>query len=503
MPHTPTTTAARRAPVLCSLTAAVLIALGSPTNASELTVWQRIKADPRMAHRDTLSLTEKRALARDYGFENLLPKTNAATVLVSNCNDAGPGSLRDAVTSAVSGNTVDASALTCGTITLTTGALSTIAQDLTINGPGPDALTITANHASRIVTHAGTGVLALYGMTLREGRFSSYGTAPARGGCVFSTGTVDLGSIISRTREQGVVVEDCEVQAHADGVNAFGGGVAAIRGLGLFASVVSGNVASSAPSGFATGGGLALLSGLYQFPNGNFLAKYSEIRGNVAGWNGGGVYARAYRAGVFDSTIAGNLAGGSIGGALFSLTNDGGTYLQNATVSDNRSATSHGGMAAFGGTIQVLNSTITGNQTDASPATDAVGGADFYGRTIDLESSIFSANLAAGVPHDVRTLAAFDNVTGANNLVGVAVGIVPPTGLITTNNPGLGALVNNGGLTRTHAVLAGSPAIDAGNNNDGIPFDQRAAGFARVVGAAADIGAFERNPDVVLLTGFD
>ena len=123
---------ARRAPVLCGLTAAVLLALASPASAREVSLWERIKADPRMAHPDAMTLSEKRALALAYGFENLLPTRIGSTVLVSNCNDAGPGSLLDAVTSASSGDTVDASALTCSMITLTTGALSTIADGLTI-----------------------------------------------------------------------------------------------------------------------------------------------------------------------------------------------------------------------------------------------------------------------------------------------------------------------------------------------------------------------------------
>lgn len=500
--HTLPSSHASRMPILCGLAGAVLLALASTANARDNEHWDRIKADPRMAHLDTMSLAEKRALASEYGLETLLPKTNGTTVAVSNCNDAGPGSLRDAVSSAVGGDTVDASALTCGTITLTTGTLSTIATDLTITGPGPDALTIRANHASRILLHAGTGTLTLYGMTLREGRFSTYGTAAARGGCIFSTGSVTLGALLSPSRQHGVVVEDCVVEAHADGVSAFGGGVAAIRGLALIASVVSGNVASSSQSGGSFGGGVALISGFYQWPYGNFLSKYSEISGNVTGTNGGAVYVSAYKAGVFGSTIAGNSADGAIGGALFSLTNNGGTYLQNTTVSGNRAQTGHAGMAAFGGTIHVLGSTITGNVTPASSG-DSVGGADFYGRTIDLESSIFSGNFAAGVPHDVRTVAAFDNVIGANNLIGVAVGIVPPNGLITTNNPGLGPLTNNGGLTRTHALLPGSPAIDTGNNSGGSGTDQRGTGFARVIGAAADIGAFERDPDVILRNGFD
>src|SRR5262245_54157789 len=75
------------------------------------------------------------------------------------------------------------------------------------------------------------------------------------------------------------------------------------------------------------------------------------------------------------------------------------------------------------------------------------------------------------------------NVAGAHNLVGTAALPIDPK---------LGPLSDNGGLTKTHALLPGGPAIDAGANVDGLAFDQRGNGFARVAGGAADIGAYER-----------
>lgn len=89
------------------------------------------------------------------------------------------------------------------------------------------------------------------------------------------------------------------------------------------------------------------------------------------------------------------------------------------------------------------------------------------------------------------------------NVTPVAVGSVPPNPLITTNNLDLGSLVNDGRLARTLVLLAGSPAIDTGNNSAGIPVDQRGPGFARVMGAEAIMGAVERTPDVVSRNGFD
>jgi hypothetical protein len=68
-----------------------------------------------------------------------------------------------------------------------------------------------------------------------------------------------------------------------------------------------------------------------------------------------------------------------------------------------------------------------------------------------------------------------------------------PTDLLNVD-PLLGPLQDNGGPTWTHALLAGSPALDAGDNTDAPDFDQRGEGFARVVNGTIDIGAFELQP---------
>jgi hypothetical protein len=67
---------------------------------------------------------------------------------------------------------------------------------------------------------------------------------------------------------------------------------------------------------------------------------------------------------------------------------------------------------------------------------------------------------------------------------------LPPDTIIGVD-PLLAALTNNGGPTRTQALLPGSIAIDAGSNPQELPFDQRDSGFPRTLGTATDIGAFE------------
>ena len=95
-----------------------------------------------------------------------------------------------------------------------------------------------------------------------------------------------------------------------------------------------------------------------------------------------------------------------------------------------------------------------------------------------------------------------------HNLIGTAIGFtnLAPTDLLGAD-PRLGPLQDNGGGTLTHALLAGSPAIDAGAPT-GVPFDQQ--GQPRTVDDPAipnakgsdgtDIGAFEANP-ILSMTG--
>jgi hypothetical protein len=79
-------------------------------------------------------------------------------------------------------------------------------------------------------------------------------------------------------------------------------------------------------------------------------------------------------------------------------------------------------------------------------------------------------------------------------------GFLTATGDQINTDPKLGPLKDNGGPTFTHALLPGSPAIDAGDPNFTSPpdFDQRGAGFPRVVNGRIDIGAFEVIPDLLV-----
>ena len=94
--------------------------------------------------------------------------TQASTITVTNINDSGAGSLRQAIADAHDGDTIDFGVT--GTITLTTGELL-VNKSVTINGPGLDNLTVDGNHASGVfrVQVGGGGTATIAGLTITNG----------------------------------------------------------------------------------------------------------------------------------------------------------------------------------------------------------------------------------------------------------------------------------------------------------------------------------------------
>ena len=156
----------------------------------------------------------------------------------------------------------------------------------------------------------------------------------------------------------------------------------------------------------------------------------------------------------------------------------------------------------------INNSTISGNT--ASGAGGVYNNTAYVGTaTVNFSHSIVSGNTATGNGREVwnssGTVYADDyNLFGYNNDDGLygcpavpgAKDIVPGAGVQVGDI--LDDLADNGGPTETHALVAGSPAIDAGNSAIPSPptYDQRGPGFPRVVNGVIDVGAYEYNPPI-------
>ena len=106
----------------------------------------------------------------------------ATTIIVSNTNDNGPGSLRQALAIANDGDTIDATNIS-GVITLTTGELRVNARVM-INGPGANVLAVDANAASDAFHVTSIGPVTISDLTIRNGQ-NSFG-----GGILNSNGGV-------------------------------------------------------------------------------------------------------------------------------------------------------------------------------------------------------------------------------------------------------------------------------------------------------------------------
>ncbi|ANB16842.1 Hypothetical protein I596_806 [Dokdonella koreensis DS-123] len=228
-------------------------------------------------------------------------------------------------------------------------------------------------------------------------------------------------------------------------------------------SQIDGNTAFS-EAGQAAGGGIHNFGGLWTL-------SASSVSGNAADI-GGGVFADYNALTITNSTISDNTAGNA--GALFQG-NRSGYYMQTMP-------------------LRVSNSTITANVATAATATGGVGGGIVDTQAVgasQFQSTLIAGNQAPNANPVRADLIAFrGEITGANNLIVNAAGTTLPAGTLSAD-PLLGPLQDNGGLSRTRALLPGSPAIDAGNNGQNLATDQRGPGFSRVTGPAADIGAFE------------
>jgi hypothetical protein len=436
---------------------------------------------------------------------------HAATQLVTNCNDAGSGSMRAAIGAAISGDVVDASGLTCSSISLSTGALAVTVNDLAVRGPGATYLTVT-NGAKygRVIRHEGTGVLNLYGLTVTGGAVSPNATeAGTRGGCIYSAGTVNLGNLLDPgDAASGVVVSDCTAVSTQANVAAEGGGIFSAKGVGLSHSVVTHSRAVAQDQAtLDMGGGIATSDANF---HSSFAMKYSEVSQCSATGpqgSGGGISAPFMdTVTILHSTIADNVATAKSGGAYIGSHTGQTVQIDNSTVSGNTSGYD-GGLrvnvvsGSQAGLIKMYATTITDNQ--ATTAIAFTAGAWLVGPAL-IESTIAAGNFVAGTPANLY----FSNLgtagnPGSNNLVGVASDRPSGANWIVAADPGLGLLANHGGFTRTHLLLANSQAVNAGNNNLHSTNEQRGPGFQRVIGSAPDIGATEFDPDRIFNNGFD
>ncbi|MDG4594843.1 MAG: C25 family cysteine peptidase [Candidatus Contendobacter sp.] len=211
--------------------------------------------------------------------------------------------------------------------------------------------------------------------------------------------------------------------------------------------------------------------------------------GYVPGQAGGGIESQGGTLRVTNSTITGNHA--DTGGGISNCSTNCELILENSTISGNRADSSYGGGIRVGGTATIDSSTIVDNQ-----ACSACGGAlAVTSGNATVTNSILanSTDGSSNVPDCAFPVGGATVTDGGYNLVQDPGRCSFTNGVnnnIVGQDPQLDSLASNGGPTQTHALLPGSPAIDAGSTT--LTTDQR--GVDRPQGAADDIGAYEVGP---------
>lgn len=261
---------------------------------------------------------------------------------------------------------------------------------------------------------------------------------------VTTTGDLTLNSV---SVTGGIVRGANGATASDSGGSALGGAIYNEGGLRIVASTIYANQAIGGNGGSAAFGGLGRGGAIYS-NNGSLVVTDATFSGNVA-QSGSGAHSPS-----------------SFGGSMYVLNGSLGVY--NSTITDGTASTGRG--------IYLI----------------ALNGS----ATADIWSSIIAQSDAPIQARDFLTAieAGQLTVTGGNNLIRTQGDYQFIT--VSTDDPLLGPLANNGGPTMTQSLLDGSPAFNLGSNPQSLVADQRGGSYSRVIGGKADIGAFESQTSV-------
>ncbi len=362
-----------------------------------------------------------------------------------------------------------------------------------------DLTVINSRVIANFATHSGGGLSSGLSTTVVNSIVSGNQAATnsvsigGGGGGIISGGTV--------------TIEDSAVSYNrTDASQAPGGGIHAASGVTLVRSAVNGNATTGVSS---RGGGIVNLSGSVRLfestMSGNSTAGQSSVGGGIANNLAGSISIVRSTIDSNQTTGANAFGGGVHGGPL---------AVFNSTISGNRTTgnSSHGAGVSVEGATTIHHSTLVNNQ--ASGASSRGGAINHPSGALTISNTIIADNSAllsnpelfhAGGALDVNyslienpTDSGITPSTGSGNLLNVAAGLTP--------------LQFNGGVTKTHALAATSPAINSGDPSAqagvfNVPqLDQRE--FFRVADGRIDMGAFEyaslvEQPSLVVTTEND
>ena len=345
----------------------------------------------------------------------------AGVLTVTNANDSGAGSLRQAIADAAAGDTINFSLPAGSVITLTSQEL-VLDKNLTVSGPGADSLAVSGNNQRRVFRVASGVTASISGLTIRDGFVLAPGLSSnitdGNGGGVLNAGTLTLTNC--------TVTNNSVMGSNTPIGDGNGGGIDNSGNLTLTGCTVSNNIATGGrgflDAGFARGGGINNRAGATLAVTGSTLSG-NEARGGrsnqgAAKPGSGGAIFNAGTLTLAGSSVNGNAAvgraapeagaGGGLGGGLDNsgTANVNGCDFVNNTARGGSSERS-GGPADGGGinnrasaTLTLTNSAVRGNTAVAGGGSQsgepAAGGGVKNLSTATLTNCEVSGNTATG-----------------------------------------------------------------------------------------------------------
>jgi CSLREA domain-containing protein len=437
----------------------------------------------------------------------------AAPRVVNSLADPGDGvcnasqcTLREAINDPGSTEISFAPGLT-GTITLArpTAGGGTLRIDKALSIVAPSAgITIrrrTTDPAFRIFTIGSSGNVTLRRLTIRDGKAAAGG-----GGGIINFGTLRLNNstVAVNVADFGGGIDNHGrlVLTNSTVARNSGGGIENHNDFTLI--LTNSTVANNAGFGVLNSGGALTLSN--STVGHNSRTGVVAIRGTstltrvtVLGNSGGGIFLGNGELTLTNSTVARNSGGSGVGNGSGDLT------ILKSTIADNSSPRGGGGISnendnfcRQGATVSVSNSTVSGNSAPHGGGILDVtcGSTNSFVQITHSTIVRNSATLRGGgisEESDEGSIVVRNSIVAQNQApTGSNVfGSVAANSTLIGGNPRIGPLADNGGPTRTHALLANSPAIDAASTADCLPTDQR--GVSRPQGPGCDMGSYERE----------
>lgn len=339
-----------------------------------------------------------------------------------------------------------------------------VTGELLLAASDPLTTAIEATGSDRVLDVQASGVLTVTGLTLRGGgNVGTGGGLRNAGVLLMQASIVELNGGAERPVALGAGIANLAVMTltasivrnnAASGITAGGGGVHS-----LVTAVINGSrIHDNSVSGSSGSGGGLFAQGLLQLST-------SSVDGNSAA-NGGGI-ALAQAVGYLNaSALLGNsatgtgLASGQGGGLRL---NGGSATLVNVTVSGNGARRDGGGVQVAGGTLDLRNVTITDNDADEDLNGSGVGGglATAGAASSSARNSLVVGNRRANVAADCAGALASAGHLWLQTSDGCS--LQAAEGDVVGSDPQLQPLADNGGLTLSHDLREGSPALDAAN----------------------------------------